>query len=120
MGTKYLMFEKSHVKMIEQICFYINYIEKISFENLNLLIEVLDELFGQVNIIINLTFTLKKKNKPLYKLKVFSKTENYIHSIIKYRFNHRLLVKKKNFPRHPKKKKNFSKPPKKKKKKKKK
>jgi len=47
--------------MIEQICFYINYIEKISFENLNLLIEVLDELFGQVNIIINLTFTLKKK-----------------------------------------------------------
>ena len=40
---------------------------------------------------------IKKKNKPLYKLKVFYKTENYIHSIIKYRFNHRLLVKKKIF-----------------------
>ena len=40
---------------------------------------------------------IKKKNKPLYKFRVHYKMDNYIHSIIKYRFNRRLLVKKKNF-----------------------
>lgn len=44
---------------------------------------------------------IKKKNKPLYKFRVHYKMDNYIHSIIKYRFNRRLLVKKKKFPRHP-------------------
>lgn len=45
---------------------------------------------------------LKNKKKSTYKLKVYRKQLNYSNAIIKYRFNHRLLVKKSKFNKHPK------------------